>query len=143
MNGNELKVKKLNVLAQLPFRATSGSVGYDLYSVTDVEMAAYEMMKVETGICVEIPEGFFGQICGRSSLALKKIDVLGGVIDNDYRGEIFVTLMNLSDSIVKLNKGVRICQMICIPYKSFDVLEVTEVSKTERGERGFGSSGNS
>ena len=137
----DLKVKRLHPMAQIPTRATTGSAGYDLYAVNTEEIFPYEISRIPIGIAVELPEGYYGQISCRSSLAIRKLTTLGGVIDNDYRGEIYVTLMNHSDSIIKIFAGMRVGQIICIPYAKCNVVEVAHLSNTTRCEKGFGSSG--
>ena len=136
----DLKVKRLHPLAQLPTMATSGSAGYDLYALTTTEIPPFDLAKIRTGIAIELPVGHYGQICSRSSLTIRKMSTLGGVIDNDYRGEIFVTIMNHSNAPVKLIARTRVGQIICIPFACLDIMEVNELSKTERGNKGFGSS---
>ena len=137
----DLKIRRLHPLAQLPTKATPGSAGYDLYSVSTEEIYPYEMTRIPTGIAIELPTGYYGQICCRSSLAIRKLTTLGGVIDNDYRGEIYVTLINHSNVNVKIFAGMRVGQIICIPYANCNVIEVARLSDTVRGEKGFGSSG--
>lgn len=128
-------------MAQLPTQATRGSAGYDLYALKNEDIRPYELIRISTGIAIELPTAHYGQICCRSSLAIRKISTLGGVIDNDYRGELFVTLINHSDSVVKIFSGMRVGQIILIPYAQVDVTEVSELSQTPRGDKGFGSSG--
>jgi dUTP pyrophosphatase len=137
-----LKVKKLKKDAQLPVRKRKGDAGLDLYCVEEIQLQPGEWKAVPTGIAVEIPSGYFGLIKDRSGLALKHaLHCLAGVIDENYRGEVKVVLINLGDKPVKLEKGSRIAQLLVIPYLKTEVVEVEELSDTERGEGGFGSSG--
>ena len=137
-----LRVKKLNPDAVLPVRKRKGDAGLDLYAVEDVVLKPGEWKAVSTGIAVEIPEGYFGLIKDRSGLALKHgLHVLAGVVDENYRGEIKVVLKNLGREEFKVEKGMRIAQLLIIPYLSVEVEEVKELSDTDRGEKGFGSSG--
>ena len=137
-----IKVKKLNELAKIPTRANKTDAGADLYSVDDISIGSHERVLVHTGISLEIPENHYGRIAPRSGLALKNgIDVLAGVIDSSYRGEIGVILYNTGDVPFEINKGDRIAQLIIEAYYSFDFIEVNDLDKTERGSGGFGSTG--
>jgi dUTP pyrophosphatase len=103
-----------------------------------------ERALVSTGIAIELPEGYEAQIRPRSGLALKKgVTVLNspGTIDHDYRGEIKVILINLSDKEVVIEKGERIAQMVIAPVLKVEVVEVKELSNTQRQDGGFGSTG--
>ena len=137
-----LKVKKLRPDAVLPVRKRKGDAGLDLYAVEDVVLKPGEWKAVPTGIAVEIPEGHFGLIKDRSGLALKHaLHCLAGVVDENYRGEVKVVMINLGGEEFKVERGTRIAQLLIVPYLSVEVEEVEELSDTERGERGFGSSG--
>jgi len=137
-----LKVKRLREDAILPVRKRRGDAGLDLYSAEEVVLKPNEWVAVPTGIAVEIPEGHFGLIKDRSGLALKHaLHCLAGVVDENYRGEVKVVLINLGREEVKLPKGTRIAQLLIVPYLRVEVEEVAKLSDTERGEKGFGSSG--
>ncbi len=137
-----LKVKKLHPEALLPSRKRAGDAGIDLYSVEEVFLNPGEWKAVPTGVAVEIPEGYFGLIKDRSGLALKHaVHCLAGVVDENYRGEIKVVLINLGDKPVRLEKRSRVAQMVLVPYLKTQVVEVEELSHTERGQQGFGSTG--
>jgi dUTP pyrophosphatase len=99
---------------------------------------------IKTGLYVEIPEGFEAQIRPRSGLALKKgLTVLNtpGTIDSDYRGEIGIILINLSNEKVIIDDGERICQMVFSKYEKVEFETVIEISDSNRGEGGFGHTG--
>jgi len=98
---------------------------------------------VKTGLSVEIPEGYYGRIAPRSGLAHKNgIDVLAGVVDSSYRGEIRVILYNTDkEETLQVRSGDRIAQMIVERHYNFEFVEVEDLSVTERGEGGFGSTG--
>jgi dUTP pyrophosphatase len=137
-----LKVKKLKEDAKLPIRKRRGDAGLDLYSSEEVELKPGEYTAVPTGIAVEIPKGFFGLIKDRSGLAVKHaLHCLAGVVDENYRGEIKVVLINLGKEPVRLEKHTRIAQLLIVPYEAVKVVEVETLEDTERGEQGFGSSG--
>jgi dUTP pyrophosphatase len=101
-----------------------------------------ERVLVKTGLTLELPKGCFGSIRGRSGLSLKQgISVLGGVIDEDYRGEIGVILLNSSKKPFEINKYDRIAQLIVQKYESCKIVRSKEISTSSRGQNGFGSSG--
>ncbi len=114
--------------------------GWDLESVEDVIVPANEFTPmIHTGVKVAIPEGYFGLIKERSSMAAKGIFVMGGVIDSGYRGEIMVNLANISGYDYTIKKGERIAQIIILPCSA--VMVKGELPDSERGEDGFGSTG--
>jgi dUTP pyrophosphatase len=96
---------------------------------------------ISTGLQIQLPEGCYGQIAPRSGLAYCHIGVGGGVIDEDYRGNIGVILYNHSNVPFKIVRGDRIAQLICIPIQYPRVQEVDVLGTTERGASGFGSTG--
>jgi len=96
---------------------------------------------VPTGIHLELPEGFEAQIRPRSGLAKRQILVFFGTVDSDYRGEIFVNIMNLSKENFPIQNGLRIAQMVIAKYEKVVLEPVSELSETQRGEGGFGSTG--
>lgn len=103
-----------------------------------------ERKLIPTGLFIELPQGYEAQIRPRSGLALKRgLTVLNtpGTIDADYRGEIGIILINLSNEAQTIEPGERICQMVIAQYEQLDLVEVTELSTTDRGEGGFGHSG--
>ena len=144
MSKIELKIKKLSELAKIPAYQTEESAGFDLNSIEEVELAPMQRVLVATGISFEIPKGYEIQIRPRSGLAFKQgITVLNspGTIDSDYRGEIKVLLINLSDKKVKLDIGERVAQAILKEVCQANFVEVKELNDTQRGEKGFGSTG--
>lgn len=131
---------------QLPEYSTSLSAGMDLRANVDmpVELKPLERKLISTGLYIELPEGFEAQIRPRSGLAIKKgITVLNspGTIDADYRGEICVILINLSNEPFIVNDGERICQMIISKYEQVEWIDVEELNETGRGDGGFGHTG--
>jgi dUTP pyrophosphatase len=130
----------------LPSYQTDGSAGMDLYANIDEEFTLQPMQRilVPTGLKIELPKGFEAQIRPRSGLAIKQgITCLNtpGTIDSDYRGEIQVILINLSDQTQKIQPGDRIAQMVIAQYEKVSWLEAETLSETERGAGGFGSTG--
>ena len=138
-----MKIKLTDFNAQIPTKGSEHSAGYDLYSCCNALIYPQERMLIKTGIVLEIPEGHYGRIAPRSGLALKNgIDVMAGVIDSDYRGEVGVILYNTDKNIpfhVKI--GDRIAQLIIEKYYTFDIQKVETLNLSERGSNGFGSTG--
>ena len=142
-----MKVKIVNKSNNpLPKYATEFSAGMDLYAFLDnpLIIKPMERVLVPTGIYIELPEGYEAQIRPRSGLAIKHgITVLNtpGTIDADYRGEIKVILINLSDKPFEIKSGDRICQMVFKKYEKAELVQVETLDETERGEGGFGHTG--
>jgi len=140
----QVRVKRLNPDAKIPKAAKIGDVAFDLYSVIDYEIQPGERYAVPTGIAIEIPAGYEGQVRPRSGLALKEgITVLNtpGTIDSGYRGEVKTIMINHSDKPFQITKGMRISQLAIRPVPDVEFIEVEELSDTDRGEGGFGSTG--
>jgi dUTP pyrophosphatase len=140
-----MKVKLIHPLAKAPTRGSEHAAGLDLCSVDQLFIWPGERKVISTGICVEIPAGFYGQIAPRSGLAVKHgIMTMAGIIDADYRGEIKVVLYNSSlerDPKFEVSPGDRIAQLILLAVAGFPIEVVTELSDTARAEGGFGSTG--
>jgi len=135
-----LKVKKLNIEAEIPTRGSKGAVGYDLYSMIDYTIAPNSRAVIPTGISIELPPDTYGRIAPRSGLAVKHgINVGGGVIDPDYTGELKVILFNHDRRPYNIMKGYRIAQLVLEQCKTPDVQIVHELEETVRGDQGFGS----
>ncbi len=131
-----------------PKYATPLSAGVDLYANTDgpITLEPLERTLVPTGLYMALPEGTEAQIRPRSGLAFKQgLTVLNspGTIDADYRGEVKVLLVNLSNKSVTISDGERIAQMVVAKFEKVEFNEVEELSSTQRGEGGFGSTGKS
>jgi len=138
----KLQVKKLTEKALLPKRGSEFAAGYDIFSAEDKIIPLKSKALVSTGISIAIPYGNYGRVAPRSGLAAKNfIDVGAGVIDVDYRGELFVLLFNFSNEDFVVKAGDRIAQLIIEKITITEIEEVSELSKTERGEGGFGSTG--
>lgn len=140
-----MKVKIINKSKhELPKYQTPCAAGMDLYAHLEMPVTLKPLQRklVSTGIFIELPEGYEAQIRPRSGLALKNgITVLNtpGTIDADYRGEIGVILINLSDTEFTVNDGDRIAQMVIAKHECAVWEEVAEISETDRGKGGFGS----
>lgn len=140
----ELKIKKINQAAKLPEYAHEGDAGLDLFSVDDVIILPGESKLIKTGIQIELPRDTEAQVRPRSGLALKnQITVLNtpGTIDEGYRGEVGVILINHGKQQFHVEKGMKIAQMVIKPVLKVTVKEVEELTDTTRGEGGFGSTG--
>ena len=142
----EILIKRLSKNVPLPKYETDGSSGLDLAANIDkkIEIKPGETKIIPTGLFVSIPKNFEIQIRPRSGLAAKnQISVLNtpGTIDADYRGELKVILINLSDKIFVVEKGLRIAQMVVCPVVRAKLKEVETLNDTKRGSGGFGSTG--
>ena len=135
-----IRVKKIDASATVPTQGTEHSAGYDLYSIELHVLMPMEIKLFKTGLILEIPAGHYGRIAPRSGLAFKNgIDVMAGVIDEDYRGELGILLINLGKTEKEIKIGDKIAQIIIEPYKKVDFLLVDDLSDTQRGTNGFGS----
>ena len=142
----EILIKRLSKNVTLPRYETEGSSGLDLAANIDeqIKILPGKSEIIPTGLAVAIPKNFEIQIRPRSGLAAKsQVSVLNtpGTIDADYRGEIKVILINLSDKVFVVEKGMRIAQMVVCPVIKASLKEVTKLDVTERGSSGFGSTG--
>ncbi|MBX7226130.1 MAG: dUTP diphosphatase [Chitinophagales bacterium] len=130
----------------LPEYETEGSAGLDLraFLKEPIMLKPLQRALIPTGLFIELPEGFEAQVRPRSGLALKKgLSILNspGTIDSDYRGEIKIIVINLSNETAILNTGERIAQMVISEVERVVLIEVEELSETQRGEGGFGHTG--
>jgi len=139
----ELKVVKLREDIPLPSYVTEGAVGMDLHAAEEVILHPGEIKLVSTGIKVEVPRGYELQIRPRSGFAVKGIGIPNspGTIDNDYRGEVKVCLINFGKEPFKIKKGDRIAQAVVSPVVRAKLICVNSLSSTFRGEGGFGHTG--
>lgn len=154
----KLKVKRLTKTAKLPHKAHTTDAGFDIFADETVVLSAGKTKAISTGLAIEIPEGYYGRLKGRSGLTSKTVlRVQEGTIDSGYRGEIKIIadvrpidLLDVQESsrVIKVrygayqvHKGEKIAQLIIQPLPQFEVEEVEELNKTERGTNGFGSTG--
>ena len=146
MNKINLKIKRISKLAQLPTYATEGAAGMDLYAANEepITLAPLERKLVPLGFTMELPTGYEAQIRPRSGMAIKRGITLSncvGTVDEDYRGEVCVGLVNLSREDYTIQAGDRIAQMVVAPVTKAVITEADELAETVRGEGGFGSTG--
>jgi dUTP pyrophosphatase len=121
-----------------------GDAGIDLIAMADTIINKKESEVVSTGICVEIPKGYFGLVTHRSSIAFKLDCICSlGIIDPSYRGEVKLKFFNLGTEAIFLKAGSRVAQLILVPYsESASIINIVdELSSTARGANGFGSTG--
>ena len=138
-----IKFKKLHEQATIPTRGSNEAAGLDLYYCgADFELLTNDFHVFSTGVACAIPESFYGQIAPRSGLAVRHgIDVMAGVIDSDYRGDIGVILINHGHRPWRVTNGMRIAQLLILPCLVAAAEWVNDLPKTERGVGGFGSTG--
>ena len=142
----ELKVCRLGNNVKMPFYATEGAAGMDLTAgiLEPMEFKPFERKLVPTGIIIELPHGHEAQVRPRSGLSIKFGMTLVncvGTIDEDYRGEVCVPMINLSNETYVINPGERIAQMVISPVQKAEIIEAEELNETARSVGGFGSTG--
>lgn len=141
MNQPIIKAKKLDPRAQLPLRAHPTDSGADLFALERTVLPPHTVVKVRTGVAVELPENTSGIIWGKSSVESKGIKAMAGLVDAPYRGELLVCMYNLNDTEFVFESGQKVAQLVVLPtlYPAF--IEAQELSDTSRGSGGFGSTG--
>lgn len=145
----KVKANKLHADAKLPEKNNSSDSGYDFFIVKDSDfngevcvLGAGQRKVFSTGISLELPHPFGMLLKDRSGMAVKDgIHVLAGVIDNGYRGEIKICLINLSDKSRTFSRGQKVAQGILHQVPCMDIVEADKLSNSDRGSKGFGSSG--
>src|SRR5215204_6828248 len=139
---NILGFKHFDPRAVLPKRGSALAAGLDVCAIENLEIGPKERVMARTGLAVAIPQGFYGRVAPRSGLAAKNgLDVLAGVIDSDYRGEVCCLLYNTSDEVIKLSAGSKICQLIVEQIITPEAVWASDLDETARGAGGFGSTG--
>jgi len=138
-----IAIKLLNEFARMPYRANETDAGADLFATEDMIIQPMQRKLVSTGIALQIPKYYYGRIAPRSGLAVNYgIDVLAGVVDSSYRGEIKVVLINTDQNKeFEIKKGDKIAQLIIESHYNFQFLQVEDLQATNRGSGGFGSTG--
>lgn len=142
-----MKFKKLHEDAKAPVQATEGSAGYDIFAVSEemIKSPTGLIWEYKTGIAIQIPKGYVGILCSRSSVTSKTTFILGngmGIIDSDYRGELkfqFRDLKHPASLTKKFDLTQAIGQLVIVPYFGEKMEEVKELDQTKRGANGFGS----
>ena len=142
----KVNIIKLHKSAILPDYQTAGAAGADIHACleTPVTLVPMERRMVPTGLAMAIPEGYEVQIRARSGMSIKHgITMVNGIgtIDCDYRGELGVLLINLSEEPFTIEPGMRIAQMVVAKYERVEWREVDQLGETERGGGGYGSTG--
>jgi dUTP pyrophosphatase len=136
------QVQLLSDNATLPTKGSKLAAGWDLYASQDFKIEERGSAMVDTDIAVAIPDGMYGRIADRSSLAAKYcLSTGGGVVDADYRGHVKVVLFNHSENDYEGKKGDRIAQIILTKISHVDIKQVNNLNDTKRGTGGFGSTG--
>ena len=140
---HEVQYRVLDDRAGIPTMAYEGDVGFDLATTEDAYVGPDTVSYVPVGLSVQLPAGFWGYLCGRSSAEQKMhVRVIPGVIDNGYTGPLFVGLQSNNGGPVEVPAGSRPAQLLLLPMAPpVRFVEVTEHEPTHRGEAGFGSSG--
>ncbi len=138
----KLRIQRLDKGIDLPNFSNEDDAAIDLRAAESLVLKPMEKKAVKTGIKIAIPRGYAGLIWDRSGLAVNhSIHTMAGVIDSGYRGEVGVVLVNLGNKEFRIEKGMRVAQMLVHPVLNVGVEEVEELEETKRGENGFGSSG--
>ena len=136
----KIPVKTTGDLAKLPTRGSDRAAGYDLYSTEEYTLKPLERKLFKTGLSMSIPCGLYGRIAPRSGLACKNgLDTMAGVIDEDYRGDVGVILINLGSIDKKIAVGDKIAQIIFEYYNVVTFEPTDDLSSTTRNDGGFGS----
>lgn len=130
--------------AKMPIRSHPDDAGWDLYVSADTTVPAHSFADVPSGVRMQLPNGYWGMLTGRSSTIRKRgLLVVQGIIDTGYTGELFSAVWNLTSKPVLLEQGERVAQLILLPNSTSKSLlvQADSLGKTTRGEHGFGSSG--
>jgi len=138
----KIQIKKLSENALIPTQGSNYAAGYDLYAAESGQVESECRRLIKTNIAISIPEGYYGRIAPRSGLAYKNgIDVMAGVIDADYRGDVGVILYNTDIEDFEFKKGDRIAQIIIEKCYKAEWQEVQDLKDSVRSDGGFGSTG--
>lgn len=142
MNKNlKLKIERLSPAAKLPRRAHATDAGLDLFSADYYSLMPNEKTLISTGVKMAIPDGCVGLIWDKSSMAKSGVHCTAGVIDSGYRGEILISMINLSQNIIHIAPGQKVAQILIQPVELLTVIEEGVDKNTKRGEDSFGSTG--
>lgn len=127
--------------AKMPTRAHKADAGFDLYAMQDIYVMPQGRITADTGVHIEIPEGYFGDIRPKSGLLFNHNLFTAGTVDSGYRGAVKVRIINFGSEPYQFRKGEKIAQMVLMPCLTPALEEVEKLSETERGNGGFGSTG--
>ena len=136
-----MKIVKMSEKATIPSKGTPTAAGFDLYSAKTITIWPKTREVVPTDLKIELPRNSYGQIAPRSGLALKGLDIGAGVIDQDYRGNLKVLLINNRTTRYEVREGERVAQLLVKPILNPTIEMVEELTESTRGDRGFGSTG--
>ncbi len=138
----KIKIQKLHKDARVPTYANPGDAGIDLYAIKKYKIKPGEKGLIDTGLAFELPSGTVGLVWDKSGVAMKNgLKSLGGVLDEGYRGELTVGLVNLSRKTYNIDKGDKIAQLLIQKVERANIKEVKKLSSSVRGAGRFGSSG--
>ena len=142
----KINIKRLSETAKLPERGSASAAGYDLFADLQeaIEIKPHETFMINTGVAMEIPEGYWGGVFARSGLSAKeglRPANCVGVVDADYRGPVCVALHNDGEVSRTVVPGQKVAQLVVVPFLAVEFDEVEELSDTVRGAGGFGSTG--
>jgi len=138
----KLKIKRLSSNIPLPSYAHQDDAGLDLLAAEEVTLEPGQRVQIASGLAIEIPAGYAGLIWDKSGLSHKYgMKILGGVVDSNYRGEVKVGMVNLSQQEQTFKVGDKVAQLLIQPVVTAEIEEAEELSDTSRGAGGFGSTG--
>lgn len=143
-NKLDVRVKLLSAGARVPAKAHSGDAGWDIFASEAAVVGPGETKIIKTGIALEIPSGWYGQIKSRSGLGAKGLIVTAGVVDSGYRGEVGVVVVNGNrgpDGSFSFKPGDKIAQMVFLPVPAVEISLTESLNGSARGQGGFGSTG--
>ncbi len=138
----DIKFKKVHPCARVPERMTEGAIGFDLYVPEDIYLPPGKATLIPSGVAFDLPKGYYATVHLRSSMC--KLGLVGstGVIDNDFKGMVFVQAFNLTDHTVAIMAGERVGQILFHKYVLPELVETHgDLTPTKRGDGGFGSTG--
>jgi dUTP pyrophosphatase len=141
----KVNIKRIKDNIILPTKATYGSAGFDIYIPMDIKIEPMHASIIDLGFAIQIPHGYYGMLCVRSSIGIKHGATLRntiGIIDSDYRGEVKACLQNNNPVMpIDFAAGDRIAQFIICPVPDIELIESNDLASTERGQGGIGSTG--
>lgn len=139
---NTKKIQYVNAGGYTPTRGYDTDSGWDLYVSHDIDIMPGEFVDIHTGISIHMDKGIWAMVTGRSSTGRKHgLRVEMGIIDNEYTGELFIGVWNISDKVVHVTRGMRLAQLIFFNTVQTNWEEVLILPETQRGSAGFGSTG--